>query len=160
MAITTDTAGLYVSLVRKIYIVREVMDFFPRYGGLCIPVLRKLFYLRALRLYDLMTPHAPLHVGDSRDPGPVDINMAVLAFNGIIPCVNLVAEIDGLHGGKVREKGVINAITYCKGNKKDNYRYDEFFRYHKGRLLIKTLRVCPRLCRIKPEKPCGHKKVR
>lgn len=130
VAITALAARLYVPFMRKIDKIREIMHLFPRHGFFFVPVRGEFFYLGRIGLYNLMASHAPLHIRGTRDPRPVDIDMAVHAGYGIIPGVYLVAEVDGLHGGKIRQEGGVYAVANTKGYKEDNGRYDKLFQLH------------------------------
>ncbi len=101
VTVTADTPGTYMPLMWKIYIIREVMNLYPRNFLLCIPVFSEFYYLGAISLDNLVTSHATLYIGGPGDAGPCDVDMAKLALYLISAGMYLMAEVYWLNRLKV-----------------------------------------------------------
>jgi len=117
-------SGPYMPLVRKYYMIGKVMDLYPRDRLFIIPVLLKLLYLGRLGLYDLVATHALSNVRHARVSGTLGIDMAVLAWDIILPGMDDVAELYRLRRGSPYQVGIADLPTHQKGYTGDYNTYD------------------------------------
>lgn len=78
--------------------IRHRSDLLPLDGFLLLPVLLQLLHLGLICSRNLVAPHASLDRRDAGHRGSTGKRMAVLAGNLEIPCMDLMAEGNGLIG--------------------------------------------------------------
>ena len=91
----------YVPLMAEVDKVRQIVDFDPLYGTPLFPKTDQLLDLLHVFTNGLVTSHAQLHGWYSCHNGSARIDMAVNAVDFIIACMELMTEINGLHGSRL-----------------------------------------------------------
>jgi hypothetical protein len=117
MALLTGEVFPYVSLVIEQYVLRNVVHFFPRGGGLVVVVPVLFLYPGMLGNDVLVAVQTLFHRWQSRVVGIAHIGVAVKALDLFHPNVQLVAERYGLFRANVRRITVeeIEKEDYSKG---------------------------------------------
>ena len=85
-----------MSLVVKKHMLREVIDLSPWRGGTGVEILVLLFYLRVTGNNMFMTIQTFFHRWNPRMDRPARIGMAEQTLDLLYPCMDPVAEGDGL----------------------------------------------------------------
>lgn len=103
---------LDVPLMRKVNIVRKIVNFNPRYRFTIFPISGQFQDLRtfANARHGIVTPHTFADAGYARHRRPLGIDVAVLARNLIIRDMYSVTEIDRLNRTAI---GKIFAVYPC-----------------------------------------------
>ncbi len=114
-------ACLDVALVCKVHVVRNVVNFNPRYRLLIFPVSGQLEDLRVVADtgYRFMAAHAFANAGYAGNRRLIGIDMTVLARNFVDRGVCRVTELYGLNGAAI---GEIFAV-YPRANKKTKHEH-------------------------------------
>lgn len=101
MAFLALNASPDMPLVRKINVIREVVDLDPRDRFLTVPIALNLLYFRTIRAYGRVTAQAPLDARDPRHFGLSSVNMTKGAKDRIVAGMYLVTEINRLFRGGI-----------------------------------------------------------
>ena len=114
VALLAGEACFYVSLVRKVNEIRDVVHLDPGNRLTIFPVRHQLHYLRTLSYarHGIVATHA---LADTRHTGyrrPVRVDVAVLARNLIVRCMHRVAEFDWLDRRTIREILAVHPYAY------------------------------------------------
>ncbi len=127
--------GLYMTLVREVNEVRDVVYLYPRYRLTIFPVGGQLEDLRTIANtgHRIVTSHAFADAGDAGNRRPICIDVTVLARNLVVRCMHCVTEFDGLDRTAVRK---IFAVHPCAYEQSDHKHETE-----QGRLLCGSKRI-------------------
>ncbi len=114
VAFLAGEARFYMSLVRKVHEVGDVMHFNPGDRLTILPVRGQLqdFGTFAYARHGLVTTHALADARHSGNRRPVRIDVAVLARNLIICCMHRVTEFDWLDRRTIREILAVHPCAY------------------------------------------------
>jgi len=120
VAFLAGDACSYVSLVRKVNEIRDVVHLDPGNRLTIVPVRHQLRYLRTLSYarHGTVTTHA---LADTRHAGYrrlVRVDVAVLARNLIVRCMHRVAEFDWLDRRTIREILAVHKYAYQKSKRR------------------------------------------
>ncbi len=117
----TRQSRLDMAFMREVNIVRNIVNFDPRYWFTIFPVVGKLQYLRTFSDtgYRVVTSHAFADAGYAGNRCLVGIDVAMLARNFVIRGMYFVAEFDGLYRTAI---GEILAVYPC-ASKESNHEH-------------------------------------
>ncbi len=113
-----------VPLMRKVNIVRKIVNFYPRYWFTIFPVGGQLQYLRTVSDtgYRGVTSHAFADAGYPGNRRLVGIDVAMLARNFVVRGMYRVTEFDGLYRTAI---GEILAL-YPRANKESDHEHKHY----------------------------------
>ncbi len=101
------------------------MHLYPGYRLLPVPIRSDFFYERRIGLYDLVATHAPFYAGNPGNPALFGVYVAIQAWDFVVPCVYLMAELYRLFRRKVRKESGVDPVADNEGSCSDNPDYDK-----------------------------------
>jgi hypothetical protein len=115
----TLKSRLDMAFMREVNIVRNIVNFDPRYWFTIFPVVGELQYLRTFSDtgYRVVTSHAFADAGYAGNRRLVGIDVAMLARNFVIRGMYCVTEFDGLYRTAI---GEIFAVDPCASKESDH----------------------------------------